>query len=550
LKVARPRARRPGALAAALALVISLLATAAACAAPLSISVSGNHFVNGAGQTVRLLGVNQTSSEYACVDGYGYDDGHMDAADAAAIASWNADAVRIPLNEDCWLGINGQPNHNEAPGETITREGYRQAIEEYVADLNAHGLYAILDLHWTAPGSKVAEGQQPMPDAGHSPAFWESVAQTFKSDPAVVFDVFNEPYDPTDPRSGEDKEPQDKVSWSCWENGGCDTAAYNGEGAKEATYEVAGMQSLVDAIRSTGATQPVMVGGLNFANDLSEWVEHAPNDPLDQEAASFHNYMGQSCDDAACWNSQIVPVAAVVPVVTGEFDEDDYAESKCTNRTPSDFDGEYMNWADEHGVGYMAWGWIVLEKNEKEREGCSAFYLIEDYGGTPAPPNGILLHEHLLTLPPGDVTPGTPAPGGGIVEKGTASTPAASTPSAPAVGFALLRQSVLPGGSHVAFTLRSSQNCSGTLSGQSVGSYAVTASAHRRHLLLGTVHFTLTAGRAKTVELTLSRAARRLLTARRSLKVRITITLTSTAHRGTLIVRTIIVRAPTRLVGR
>ena len=32
-----------------------------------------------------------------------------DAATAAAIASWQMNAVRIPLNEDCWLGINGAP---------------------------------------------------------------------------------------------------------------------------------------------------------------------------------------------------------------------------------------------------------------------------------------------------------------------------------------------------------------------------------------------------------------------------------------------------------
>ena len=32
-----------------------------AAGAPLSISVSGNHFVNGAGQPIRLLGVNHAS---------------------------------------------------------------------------------------------------------------------------------------------------------------------------------------------------------------------------------------------------------------------------------------------------------------------------------------------------------------------------------------------------------------------------------------------------------------------------------------------------------
>ena len=140
---------------------------------------------------------------------------------------------------------------------------------------------------------------------------------------------------------------------------------------------MAGLQSLVDAIRNAGATQPVMVGGLDYANDLTQWADHAPNDPLNQEAASFHNYMGKSCDNVACWNSQIAPVAANVPVVTGEFDEDNYDEPKCANTTPSTFDTDYMTWADQHGVGYLAWGWWVLSQSEKDAAGCSAFYLTQ-----------------------------------------------------------------------------------------------------------------------------------------------------------------------------
>src|ERR1039458_1148118 len=74
-------------------------------AVPLSITVSGNHFVNGSGQMVRLVGVNRSSTEYACIDWGGYASGSLDASDAAVIAGWHANAVRIPLNEDCWLGI-------------------------------------------------------------------------------------------------------------------------------------------------------------------------------------------------------------------------------------------------------------------------------------------------------------------------------------------------------------------------------------------------------------------------------------------------------------
>jgi len=552
---ASPR-RSPSAFAAGslacLLLALGLCAGSAA-AAPLSISVSGNHFVNGAGQTIRLLGVNHQSSEYACAEGYGYNDGHMNEADAAAIASWNANAVRVPVNEDCWLGINGQPNNSQSPPEELTQAGYQHAIESYVAALNAHGLYAILDLHWSAPGAQVALEQQPMPDYDHSLAFWQSVALAFKGNPAVVFDIFNEPYDPTDPRSGSDMNPADQVSWNCWQTGtengpaggaNCETSAYDTNQVKTSRYRVAGMQTLLDTIRATGATEPVLAGGLNFANDLSQWAGHAPKDPLNQEAASFHNYQGQACSDISCWNSQIAPVAGTVPVVTGEFDGENYAESHCTGKAPSSFDQEYMNWADQHGVGFLAWGWVVLSQAEKDSQGCNAFYLIEDYAGTPAAPNGTVLHAHLLTLPPGGLTATAPV---GTSPMGTSPAGGGTAPGLPAVALQFLKETVRPGGASVAFALHSPVNCAGVLSGLTANAYAARPAGHaRRPIQLGTVHFTLTAGRTKTVVLTLSRTARQLLAAKHTLRVRITITLSSAGHSKTVIVRALTLRLPVR----
>lgn len=70
----------PAFLAIAFAVFISLLGGASGKAAqtPLEISISGNHFVNGlndTGQTIQLRGVNVSSSEYACAENFGYDDG-------------------------------------------------------------------------------------------------------------------------------------------------------------------------------------------------------------------------------------------------------------------------------------------------------------------------------------------------------------------------------------------------------------------------------------------------------------------------------------------
>jgi len=79
----------------------------------------------------------------------------------------------------------------------------------------------------------------------------------------------------------------------------------------------------------------------------------------------------------------------------------------------------------------------------------------------------------------------------------------------------------------------------GTISGQTVNTYAMTTVKHKaRKVSLGSVKFSLKAGKSKTVVLKLRKASKKLLAAKRSLKVRITITLTSAGHRRTVVHRT------------
>src|SRR2546423_4883465 len=168
-------------LALALALLLSAVfphtPPISARAATLSLSVSGNQLLDGTGTPIQLRGVNRSGAEYACIQGWGIFDGPSDAASVQAIASWHTNAVRVPLNEDCWLNINmGTSRYG---GST-----YQSAIVNHVNLLHANGLYAILDLHWNAPGTQKATGQQAMVDADHGPGFWSSVATTFKADPA------------------------------------------------------------------------------------------------------------------------------------------------------------------------------------------------------------------------------------------------------------------------------------------------------------------------------------------------------------------------------
>lgn len=326
------------------------------------VRVKGNHLIDASGNVVRLLGVDRSGTEFECLRGWKIFSGPTSSAVVAAMASWHINAVRVPLNEDCWLGINGIKPRVGGPN-------YQHAIESYVATLQSYGLVVILDLHAAAPRSYLSSGLWPMADADHAPRFWSSVATAFKNNHGVIFDLYNEPY---------------IQSWSCWLHG-CETTYI--DNGTEVHYETAGMQSLVDAVRRTGATQPLMLGGLDYSSDESQWLSHEPFDPDHQLVASFHTYNFTDCNDSACWNWTLKPLAVWVPVVTGEF-----GQSRCGSAY---IDG-YMRWADIHGISYLAWAWDATDP--PSHWGCgSGPALIKNYDGIPTA-YGFGLKAHLDQL--------------------------------------------------------------------------------------------------------------------------------------------------------
>ncbi|MGW7407758.1 cellulose binding domain-containing protein [Streptomyces sp. NPDC054833] len=334
-----------------------------------ALHVSGNKLVDADGKTRRLLGVNRSGGEFMCVQGYGIWDGPVDDAAIKAIADWKANAVRIPLNEECWLGLsNIKPEYAGAH--------YINAVKDLVARVEAHGMTPVLELHWSygqytgnsAGCSDVhATCQKPMPGMRYSPSFWSSVASTFKGDPAAVFDLFNEPY----PDRATSTTTQ---TWQCWKDGG------NCPGI---SYEVAGVQDLVDAIRGTGSKNVIMAGGLAYSNDLSQWLTYRPTDPAGNLAAAYHVYNFNTCANESCWNSTLAPVAAQVPLVAGEI-----GENTCSHG----FVDQVMKWFDDRNLSYLGWTWNTWD--------CSSGpSLITSFDGTPTA-YGIGLRDHLRAINP------------------------------------------------------------------------------------------------------------------------------------------------------
>src|SRR5262249_37920499 len=140
------------------------------------------------------------------------------------------------------------------------------------------------------------------------------VANTFKGNNSVLFDLFNEPFAS---RADTNSSTATAEGWQCWLNGGTCVGI---------TYQVAGMQAMVNAVRGTGATNIIMLGGAEFSNDLSSELANMPPASQHNLAVSWHSYNFNACLPTAnpdCWANTVAPVTAQVPVIAGEIGEND-----------------------------------------------------------------------------------------------------------------------------------------------------------------------------------------------------------------------------------
>lgn len=326
------------------------------------IYVQGNKLVNGLGEEVILHGVNKMGSEYACIDGWGLFDGPIDQASINAMKTWNINAVRITMNSVCWN--NGPQNQFNTYNAAYAGTNYKNAIKSYVDLLVQNGIHPVLDLQWAGCGNATckANGIKTMPDRPGAVNFWSDVAATFKDNKSVIFDLYNEPTNPT---------------WTCWRDGGCTIGS--GAGA----FTAAGMQEMLTAVRSAGATtQPILVGGISYSNDVSQWLQFKPNDPSKSIVTSIHLYnfnypcpgTGGSGAAAAtaginCFSSgsnNLTTILATNPVIFGELGANDCSSAFVT---------PMMDWMVTKKISVLGWAWFTGD--------CAGIpSLLTNYNGT------------------------------------------------------------------------------------------------------------------------------------------------------------------------
>jgi endoglucanase len=407
-----------------------------AVSAATAIRVQGNQLVNASGQVVQLRGVDVAGFGLASVQAWAwvngsYDNWGLQQPTWSVMPTWGINTVRIPLNEASWLALtthdpvantSGGADGHQSVTAGNTRKAdpggnYRQQVMQAVASATALGFYVILDLHENGPNvsmqcAQMAASssntftcpattdtkvpmtpfvpnytQNPLPDVDYSLTFWTSVAATFKSYPNVIFDLFNEPFISPwfTPPEGQ---------WTAWLKGTTVPFYYTG-GTPSSIYEnwqSVGMQALVDVVRSTGATNVVMCGGLGYAGDMQGWLANMPVDPLHQLTAAWHAYPASSTagDPNAKlpgWGvaeyTYVEAIAQQVPVIIGET-----GDHSADGTVGAPFASVLLPWADAHGVSYLGWTWNTYGAADND--------LIKSFDGTPTDGFGKYFHDHLV----------------------------------------------------------------------------------------------------------------------------------------------------------
>lgn len=289
------------------------------------LRTSGNRIINSTtGAPILLRGVNRSGLEYSDPDEQGFlSGGSISRAEIYCITQqWHANIIRLPFNQD-WV-LRGRAGR--------TAEEYQQALDQVIFWASMFGAYTLLDLQWLDV-ERVYGGNRnfvaPLPNM-QSIELWSTLARRYKDEPAVLYDLFNEPHD----RLPDDPYPLNKP----------DGTTYPASQMRVTMNEwQPWARALTQAIRNENPDALIFIGGTNWAYDL----RGMPIDDLDNVVYSTHVYPNKGAD----WDNVFGDLSESVPVFAGELGGAD---------TPAELDyvRRLLDYLRQKEIGFAAWSWI------------------------------------------------------------------------------------------------------------------------------------------------------------------------------------------------
>lgn len=334
---------------------------------PLPLKVRGNKILNSKDELITLRGVNA-----ACLEWTSDGQGHILETVRVAIDDWKVNIIRLPLSQDRWFG--------KAPEQNDVSEPYQTLVKEIVDLCSSKGCYILLDLHWSNAnqdwGTNI--GQHSMPDR-KSVVFWKDFAKVYANNPAVIFDLYNEPHD---------------VSWDVWLNGGKITDRPNRPGMSVVTYEAVGMQELLNTVRATGAKNVVVAGGLEWAYDFSGILDGRQLKDPDGNGVIYANHAYDNKRESVFkWIVDMEKATAVFPVIISEFGGSGGPERRAGwwGGSPATAMGDdwllhVLQAIQDHNWSFTAW----------DLHPSAGPTLIEDWNYMPTPDFGVFVKKLLV----------------------------------------------------------------------------------------------------------------------------------------------------------
>jgi hypothetical protein len=227
---------------------------------------------------------------------------HFGAGELKAAVAAHADLIRFQVSQ---FGID--------PQGPLYSPRYVDQVRNAVATARALGLSVIVSLQAEPPAGEPF--RCPLPDGGAERA-WGALAPMFADDHDVMFELYNEPgLSPS------------KANWLAWLYGG-PVASSTG------VCQAVGIQALIDDIRTSGATNVIVVPGLAAQKSLAGMPTVTDPAARRRPQLAYGVHYPTLTGSPVVWDRQFGRASGSQPVVVTEWNAN--STTNCDPTAPAD----------------------------------------------------------------------------------------------------------------------------------------------------------------------------------------------------------------------